>query len=90
LVQSECDRLLTLLRTSATEQPHEMPTHYAYILGMYWRCVRLFEATLLLLKSELPDEATIVARSLFEESLRLQQLAADETDRDALGSWLGQ
>src|SRR5436190_14065033 len=84
LVERECERLLAALRASATSEPQEIPTHHVYVLGMYWRCVRLFDATLLLLKAELPEEAAIVARSLFEESLRLQQLAADEADRDAL------
>ncbi len=83
-IEAECDKLLLALRGSATSVANETPTHLAFVLGMYWRSVRLFDATLLLLKSELPEEAAIVARSLFEESLRLQQLAASDADRDSL------
>lgn len=84
LVEAECEALLTSLRGTASTSAHEMPSHYAHILGMYWRCVRLFDAALQLLKAELPEEAAIIARSLFEDSLRLQQVAADDVDRDAL------
>jgi hypothetical protein len=83
-IEAECAKLLLALRGSATSAAVEIPTHHAFVLGMYWRSVRLFDATLLLLKAELPEENAIVARSLFEESLRLQQLAADEAERDAL------
>lgn len=84
LVERKCETLLAALRASAHLEPQEIPTHNVYVLAMYWRCVRLFDATFHLLKAELPEEAAIVARSLFEESLRLQQLAADEPYRDAL------
>jgi hypothetical protein len=59
--------------TSKTAQrKHTNPaTARVYILGMFWRAVRLYEGTLLLL-------------ALFEESLRLRQLSADGSNRDAL------
>jgi hypothetical protein len=76
--------LLQIVLASVPQAEMEVPTHEAYILGMFWRCVRLFDGAVLLLRAELPEEAAILARSLFEESLRLQQLAADSENRDAL------
>jgi predicted transcriptional regulator len=83
-VERQAERLLRMVRAFAPKAEIEVPTHQVYILGMFWRCVRLFDAALLLLKAELPEEAAILSRSLFEESLRLQQLAADPDSRDAL------
>lgn len=83
-VDVQAKRLLQMARASVPRAEVEVPTHQAYILGMFWRCVRLFDGAFLLLKAELPEEAAILARSLFEESLRLQQLAADPHDQDAL------
>lgn len=60
------------------------PARYFHILGMFWRARRLYDGVLLLLKAQLPEESTILARSLFETSLYLQQLAADPKHRDAL------
>src|SRR5262245_48315546 len=55
-----------------------------FVVGMYWRVRRLYEATLVLLKSEMAEEALMVARSLFEESLRLKELAEESQDRTAM------
>jgi hypothetical protein len=54
------------------------------VASMYWRARRLYEAVLILLKAHLPEEAAIIARSLFEAAMRLMQLAADAHDREAL------
>lgn len=51
---------------------------------MFWRALRLYDGVLVLLKAELPEEAMILARALFEVSLRLQQLKAEPHNRNAL------
>jgi hypothetical protein len=48
-----------------------------FVVSMYWRARRLYEATLTLLKARMAEESLIVARSLFEESLRLRQIAEE-------------
>ena len=55
-----------------------------FVVSMYWRTRRLYEATLTLLKARMAEESLIVARSLFEESLRLRQIAEEVQGRDAL------
>jgi hypothetical protein len=60
------------------------------VVSMYWRSRRLYEAVLILLKVHLPEEAGIIARSLFETAMRLMQIAADSDDREALIiGWVG-
>jgi hypothetical protein len=55
------------------------------ILAWYARSRSLFSAIRILLKAGYPEEAMILARSLFEASLRFEYLAAnDETNRAAL------
>src|SRR5687768_12605923 len=55
-----------------------------FVFSMYWRCVRLFKATNVLLSAELPEEALLPARALFEDSLRLMQLAKDKANMKGL------
>lgn len=55
-----------------------------HMIGMFWRAVRLYDGVLLLLKNQLPEEGAILARSLFEVSLHLQQLDAEPREKDAL------
>ena len=55
-----------------------------HMIGMFWRAVRLYDGVLILLKNQLPEEAAILARSLFEDSLHLQQLDAEPREKDAL------
>jgi hypothetical protein len=62
----------------------KLPTHDAFILGMYWRSRALLEAVDALLQVRLPDEALIIWRSLFEQSLRLQELGNSGSSRVAL------
>jgi hypothetical protein len=83
-IQEQAERLQRLVRAFVPRVEFEVPTHHAYMLGMFWRCVRLFDGALLLLKAELPEEAAILSRSLFAESLRLQQLAAHPRGQEAL------
>jgi hypothetical protein len=86
-IEQQADRLLALVQSTAYAEPREMPQHYGLILGMFWRCLRLYDAALLLIKGELPEEAAFLARSLFEESLWLQQLNEDAAGRTALILW---
>ena len=72
--RSLADDLLSRLKACTPKTEFEIPTAHVYIVGMFWRAVRLYDGTLVLLKSELPEESALLARSLFEESLRLRQL----------------
>ena len=83
-VQANARKLLGEIKGDVLNRPVKMPTSHAFIFGMFWRSVRLYEGTLVLLEDQLPEEAAILGRSLFEESLRLRQLGADESKRDAL------
>jgi len=60
------------------------PSANIHIVGMLWRALRLYEGVLILLKAQLPEEAMILGRSLFEVSLRLKQLEAEPDNRFAL------
>jgi len=83
-VIAQADKLLQLVADSPPKESFEIQPAQAHIAGMFWRSRRLYEGVLILLKAELPEEAAILARSLFEESLRLQQLAAEPENRDGL------
>jgi Family of unknown function (DUF5677) len=83
-VLAHADRLLQLVNESSPKGEFEIPTAYIHIAGMFWRARRLYDGVLLLLKGELPEEAAFLARSLFETSLRLQQLADEAANRNAL------
>jgi hypothetical protein len=76
------DRALTC--SLATDTELEIRPSDRFILSMFWRSVRLFRASVLLLREDLPEEALIVGRSAFVESLRLAELAAVGSGRDAL------
>jgi Family of unknown function (DUF5677) len=60
------------------------PGFHSHMLRMFVRAHRLYEGVIVLLKAELPEESMFLARSLFEDSLCLQQLAAEPKNRDAL------
>jgi hypothetical protein len=51
------------------------------ILGMFWRSVRLYDGVTILLEQNLPEEAMFLARSAFEESLKLRELGDDTKNR---------
>src|SRR4051812_48525972 len=72
---------------SATQMSEvaELQPHLLQISMMYQRTRSLLKAVLLLVRADLAEEACIVARSLFTDSLQLQSLAAgDDTERWAL------
>ena len=64
--------------------PTDISTHEAFILGFYWQARSLHKSIAILLDADFPDEALLVARSLFIESLRLQELAVSEPRRAEL------
>jgi hypothetical protein len=85
-VSEHANRLLHLLENRGFEGP----ARDAAVVLMFWRTQRLYEAALILLKAHLPEEASIIVRSLFESAMRLMQLAADPADRDVLIiGWVG-
>jgi hypothetical protein len=88
-IEPLADQLLGLVRSTASTAPVEIPTHLGFVLSMFWRCLRLYDGILVLLKSELPEESAFLARSLFEDSLRLKQLQEKPEACIALGPWLG-
>lgn len=53
----------------------------ALVLSMFWRSVRLYDAATILLRSNLPEEAVMLARASFEEALKLRELGDNESDR---------
>lgn len=57
------------------------------VLQLYWRSLRLFEGVILLLDKGLPEEALLLARSLFVESLWLEELRHSEKNREAKLLW---
>lgn len=63
----------------------ERPRHEGEIMALYGRAVSLHDAISILLKREHPEEAFMLSRALFSESLRLRHLAdATEEGRVAL------
>ena len=57
-------------------------------VGMYWRCMSLYHSIILLLTNNQPEEALMLWRSLFTDSLRLRELEAAEV-KDRLAIQLG-
>lgn len=62
-----------------------MPPTRTVVVGMLSRCLGLYKAAVLLLLNDLPDEALIIGRPLFEESIWLSELAdGDDKRREQL------
>ena len=82
---THAERLLHLVENSPpkAEFPTTPPANI-HMVSMFWRARRLYDGVLILLKAELPEEAAILARKLFEVSLYLQQLEAEPQNRYAL------
>jgi len=83
-VLPHAEELLQLVRESAPKEVFDVSHPNVHIVGMFWRALRLYDGALILLKGELPEEAAILARSLFETSMRLQQLQGEPHHRTAL------
>lgn len=83
-VRELLERIKEQARSTPPQIPFEVTPPDAQILGMYWRCVSLFRSLLILLDNNYPEEALILARSLFEDSLRLMDLKDAGTDRETI------
>ena len=82
---AHAERLLHLVENSPPKGEFPVtPSANIHIVSMFWRARRLYAGVLILLKGELPEEAAILARKLFEVSLYLQQLEDEPQDRYAL------
>lgn len=78
------DELRQAFTSMTTQSPLPVASVLATTVGRLWRCWRLFEAVVLLLRDNLPEEAAIVSRSLFEESLRLREMGEKVESRPGL------
>jgi hypothetical protein len=83
-VLSLAESVLQYVRDSPPKLFDVSPATQIHIVGMFWRAVRLYDGVLTLLKVELPEESAILARSMFETSMRLQQLEAEPQNRNSL------
>ena len=82
---AHAERLLHLVENSPPKEEFPVtPSANIHLVSMFWRARRLYVGVLILLKAELPEEAAILARLLFEVSLYLQELEAEPQDRYAL------
>jgi hypothetical protein len=70
--------------TESTPSRFEVAPVTVRIIMMFWRAVRLYDAVIILLKAQMPEEAAILARSLIEVSLHLRQLEAEPENRASL------
>src|SRR5262245_26993715 len=61
---------------SHTNEAMTIALHDKYAMETYWRCLGLFEGARHLLARGLAQEAGILGRSLFTDSLRLMELDA--------------
>ncbi len=73
-VRGLLERIKEKVLSSSPSKEITVATADGLTLGMYWRCVSLFRSVLILLDNNQPEEALILARSLFAESLRLMEL----------------
>jgi hypothetical protein len=79
------------MAASVTAPGAERPTHYGLIMQLYARLRDTYDAMLDLIARRFGNEATILARPLFTESLMLGELAlAADPDRATLviGWWM--
>ncbi len=67
-------RIAVAVRAIAPKEPVEIAQANAVAFSTYWRLVRYFDAEVLLIRNGLPEEAYALARSSFEDSLRLAEL----------------
>lgn len=63
---------------------HRVSPPRAHILSKWTRCMSLFDAIGLLLHNAKVEEALLLSRPLFEESMDLHQLATRQAEADAL------
>lgn len=81
------DRIHKAAAEIAPTAPIEVRIHDGLVMGMFWRARSLFEGTKILLEHDLADEAMILARSIFEESMRIGQIRLEGVERAAMAMW---
>jgi hypothetical protein len=82
-------RISTKVQEVHPKEPTKVSSPDGYILGMYFRSISLFGSIITLLENDFAEEALILARSLFEESLHLAELAEAGNERTALVFGMG-
>lgn len=80
-------RVSTQVLAIVPKDPIEKPKPDLHIFAMLVRCISLFNGIVILLEQDQAEEALILSRSLFEDSLRLTQLADAGDDRAAYVLW---
>ena len=78
------NRVSDLVRHLPPRGKINLPIHDSLILAMYWRSLSLFRGVMTLLEKNLAEEALILGRSLFTESLWLMELSEAEAHRARL------
>jgi hypothetical protein len=87
-VREVLERIEERLLSSVPVEEISVTPADAVALGMYWRCMSLFRSIALLLNNNQAEEALMLWRSLFTDSLRMRQLAAAEK-KDRIAFELG-
>ena len=82
---AHAEKLLSLVENGLPKGEFTVHTSaHTHIVSMFCRARRLYAGALVLLKAELPEEAAILARTLFQISLHLRELETDPQNRFAL------
>ena len=67
----------------------ELDVLYAPVVSLFWRCIKLQKSLLILLEAKFPEEAFVLARSLFDDALILEQMNQAKGDRaEVIYGWL--
>jgi len=83
-VREVLERIEDRLLSSVPAEVISVTPAEAIAVGMYWRCMSLFRSITLLLNNNEPEEALMLWRALFTDSLRMRELeAAGGKDRIA-------
>lgn len=86
---THADGLSSSIKQLFSTSPSSLTLEHVVVLGMMFRCIRLFEGIVVLLRARLLEESAFLYRSLFTDSLRLRELAADEANRNAMAlGWI--
>jgi Family of unknown function (DUF5677) len=76
-----------LVANEVTIPPIPTLPHDSVVSHMFWRSIRLYDGICSLLQRALPEEAMMLGRALFEEALRLTEIAESGDARAALLLW---
>ncbi len=76
-----------LVANEVTIPPIPVLPHDSVVSHMFLRSVRLYDGICILLNGALPEEAMILGRALFEDALKLTEVADSRDSRAALLLW---